>query len=77
MKTNGFEYHEYIWYFVDDVLCISYDPGKYMNMIHGYFKIKDDNTSYPDMYLGATLYNISLEGSKTCWTVSADRYVKS
>ena len=36
VKTNGVEYYEYIFFYVDDVICISDDLVKYMNRIQEY-----------------------------------------
>ena len=33
VKPNIFEYYEYILCYIDDVLCISSDTGKYINSI--------------------------------------------
>ena len=61
VKPNVFYYQEYTLCYVDDVICISADPGKSTKRIQDSFKHKYDNIAEPDMYLGATLYNISLE----------------
>ena len=54
------------------MLCISADPVKSMNKIQDSFKLKYDKIADPDIYLGATLSNISLEGGKNCLTMSAE-----
>ena len=66
LNPNVFEYYEYILCYVDDVVCILADPGKYMNRIQGNFKLKYDKISDPEMYLGSTLYNMLLESGKAC-----------
>jgi hypothetical protein len=76
VKPNGFEYYEYVLCYVDDVLCISADPRKTMLGIQGDFKLKDDKIAEPDVYLGATLAKMEVDG-KVCWTMSPEQYVKS
>ena len=46
-KPNGFQYYEYMLWYVDDVLCISADTGKYMNGIQDDFKLKSDKIEEP------------------------------
>ena len=41
MKPDGFEYYEYILFYVDDVLCISHNQWKSMKRIPEDFKLKD------------------------------------
>jgi hypothetical protein len=77
VKPDGSEYYEYILCYVDDVLCISADPKKFMKIIQDDFKLKDDNIEEPDVHLGATLANMTLESGKTCWTMSPEQYVKA
>ena len=75
MNPNWFESYEYILCYVDDVLCISSDPGKSMNTIQYYFRLKYDNIVEPDVYLVAKMYMVSLEGGKKLWKVSTDHYI--
>jgi hypothetical protein len=77
VKPDGFEYYEYILCYVDDVLCISHDPTKSMKRIQEDFKLKDDKIEPPDVYLGATLAKMTLDGGETCWTMSPEQYVKA
>ena len=41
VKTNGVEYYEYIFFYVDDVRCISDDSEKSMRIIQEYVKPKN------------------------------------
>ena len=59
-----------MWY-DDDVICITADPGKYISRIQEDFKIKDDNISESEMYLGETSSKILLEIGKTFCTMLA------
>jgi hypothetical protein len=38
------------------------------------FKLKDDKIARPEMYLGAQLGKINVDG-QSCWTMSAEKYV--
>ena len=60
VKSDGFEYYEYILCYVDDVLCISHNPRKSMKSIQEDFKLKDDNIEPPDISLGDTLAKTNL-----------------
>jgi hypothetical protein len=76
VRPNGTEYYEYVLCYVDDVLCISADPMKTMRGIQADFKLKDDKIAEPDVYLGATLTKMEING-KMCWAMSPEQYVKS
>ena len=59
------------------MLCIIAYPRKYMRRMQEYFKIKYDKAVDIYMYIGATLYKMLLEVSKTLWTIFVEKYVKS
>ena len=42
VKPDGFEYFEYIFFYVNDVLCISHNRRKLMKSIQEDFNIKED-----------------------------------
>ena len=48
-----------------------------MSKIQEDFNLKDDKIEESDMYLGATLSNIPLEGGKTCLMMSNEQYVNA
>ena len=56
VKANGFEYYEFVLYYVDEVLSISHDPQKTMDGIKNTFKLKNDKIEEPENYLGADLH---------------------
>lgn len=74
MKTDGFQYYEIVLCYVDDVLSVSDDPKSTLQGLQSTFKLKDDKIEEPDMYLGAQLGKIQIEGHE-CWTMSAEMYV--
>jgi hypothetical protein len=47
-----------------------------MKGIKEQFKLKDDKIEPPDVYLGATLKNTTINGIQ-CWTMSSEQYVKT
>ena len=52
VKPNGFDYLEYILCYVDDILCISHDPGIVLGQIQAVFKFKGDNMDQPKISFG-------------------------
>ena len=77
VKPDGFEYHEMILCYVDDVLSISYDAMKTMKGIHHKFKLKDDKIAEPDNYLGTGLSKIVTANGRECWSMSPEKYCKA
>ena len=53
VKPNDFEYYEYILCYVDDILCISHDPGLALGQIQAVFKFKGDKMDQPEIFFGA------------------------
>ena len=62
--------------YVDDVLAIGHDPMTTMEGIKRTFKIKDNKIEPPDMYLGAELSTMMIDGME-CWVMSSKKYVKA
>ena len=42
VKSNSFKYYEYVFCYVDDVICISDNPSSTMFWLQHKFKLKDD-----------------------------------
>ena len=59
------------------MICISADSVKYTSRIQEGFNLKYKNIAEPDKYLGATVFNMSLEGDKIYWTVSDEHYLNA
>ena len=72
VKANGFEYYEIVLCYVDDILSISVDPEATLKGLQSTFKLKDDKIEKPDMYLGAQLDQMFVDGAE-CWTMSAEK----
>lgn len=45
-----------------------------MRGLQSVFKLKEDKIAEPDIYLGAQLGRMNMEGHE-CWTMSAEKYV--
>ena len=74
IKSNGFEYWEYVLCYVDDVLSISDNPLKTMKQVQSKFKLKDDKIEEPTNYLGADLSKMINEDGDECWAMSSEKY---
>ena len=74
VKSDGFEYYEMVLCYVDDILSISDDPKSTLQSLTSIFKLKDDKVEEPEMYLGAQLGKMTIDGFE-CWTMSAEKYV--
>ena len=75
-KANGKEYYEYILCYIDDLLAISEDATKVLQGIQAVFKFKDDKIVHPEVYLGAQLDTMTIDGFNG-WTMSFQKYVKA
>ena len=74
VKANGFECYGLVLCYVDDILSISDNPKATLLDLTAVFKLKDDKIEPPDMYLGAQLDKMIIDGAE-CWTMSAEKYV--
>jgi hypothetical protein len=74
VKADGFQYYELVLCYVDDVLAISMDPETTLNALKTTFTLKDNKIEPPEMYLGAQLGKLDVDGV-SCWTMSAEKYV--
>ena len=41
--------------YIDDILCMHYDPMTILNLINGYMPLKPTSVGDPDIYLGTQL----------------------
>jgi hypothetical protein len=76
VKVDGFEYYEIVLCYVDDILSISVDPEATLKGLQATFKLKDDKIEKPEIYLGAQLDQIIVDGHE-CWTMSAEKYLQA
>ena len=74
IKSDNEEYYEYILVYVDDIIKNSYCSKDIMNEIESTFKFTNDNTSEPEINLGARLQKKSIN-RMFCWTMSSIDYI--
>ena len=77
VKPNGFEYYEYVIYYVDDILSISHCPDVTMDGIKARFTLKDYKVEEPTDYMGAQMSKMKDEFGNNFWTMSSSKYCKS
>lgn len=78
-KPDGESYYEYMLAYVDDLLCMSFDPTRTMQQIveNGEkMKFKKNKIEPPEFYLGARISKKDLNG-KNVWTMSCTDYAKA
>ena len=81
-KPDGFQYHEYILVYVDDVLIISHDPDVHLKQIQARYELNPSSVGSPTcyLYLGADIKRVIRPGDATgreSWALSAYTYVKN
>ena len=62
VKSDGAEYYEYVMCYIDDILSVSLDAISVLKSLQGQFKLKDNKIEPPDVYLGAQLGTMEVEG---------------
>ena len=62
--------------YVNDILSVSHDTKSILQSLQGQFKLKGNKIEPPDMYLGAQLGTMQVEGNEG-WFMSSEKYVKS
>ena len=77
-KDDGTPYYEYIVVYVDDVICISQTPNKWIDMLAAQYRLRDIGP--PTQFLGSDIVSkqyIDDEGiQQMCWAFGSDTYVK-
>ena len=76
VKPKVFEYYKYILCYVNDILCISHNQGIALGRIQAVFKFKGGKIDQPEIYLGAQLVNIIVDGEEG-WYMSVEKYVRA
>jgi hypothetical protein len=77
-KPSGERYWEFVLMYVDDIMCISHDPQKVMDLIGKVYTLKKGSVGEPTTYLGADIgkYYLPDDPTKVRWSMSADKYLK-
>ena len=71
-----FEYYEYVLVYVDDILMISAEAEALGEALMREVKFKNDQVAPPEIYLGAKLEPMSLNGYD-CWSMGSTDYIKA
>jgi hypothetical protein len=75
-KPDGFQYYEYLFVYVDDMLVISHDPVTIMKTMEEFYRLKDGYEK-PTRYLGAEVLQWRFpDDDKSRWGFSSNQYVK-
>ena len=77
VKPCIFKYYDLILCYVHDVLTVSHDTMKTMNVIRSNFTLKDDKFEKPNIYLGASLDKMPTADGVECWTMLPEKYCKA
>ena len=75
VRSDGFEYWEYVLLYVDDVLAIGEHPQEVLMKIDKYFGLKPGSLADPSQYLGAKARPMTMENGVMCWAMSGSQYV--
>ena len=72
-KKDGSKYYPYILLYIDEILIIDNNPGKYMNMLKDVYTVKKDSIHELDVYLGANVQKLVYRrGKSICWRISCE-----
>jgi hypothetical protein len=78
-KPNGDKYWEYVLVYIEDILCISHEPKKFMEMLQAKYTLKEGSVGELTAYLGVEVCKHYIESSedptKARWALSSDKYV--
>ena len=77
-KTDGTPYYEYLVVYVDDNICVSEDPSKWMNVLASRCRLRE--VGIPKRFLGSDIkrkqYIDENEYQVYCWAFGSDTYVR-
>ena len=77
-KTDGTPYYEYLVVYVDDIICMSEDPSKWMNVLASRYRLRE--VGIPKRFIGSDIKRkqyIDENGYQAfCWAFGSDTYVK-
>ena len=74
--SDGFDCYSYILFYVYDVMVVRHDALDVLMNIDKYFKLKPNLIGDPNIYLGATLKNMTMANGVWEWANSPARYVR-
>ena len=77
-KPSGDPYYEYIIVYVDDIICVSHEPQKWMNLLANIYRLRD--VGIPTKFLGSNIkrwtYVDAAGQLSQCWALGSETYVK-
>jgi Reverse transcriptase (RNA-dependent DNA polymerase) len=76
VKIDGTKYYEYVLCYVDDILCGSEHPQKFMDYLATAYTLKKGSVVEPTIYLGADVKKFTTRIDSSAWGISSDTYVK-
>ena len=74
--SDGHKYYAYVLLYVDDVLVIHHDANAELEKIDKHFEMKPSSMGDPDIYLGAKLRKVTIDGTDA-WSFSSSKYVQA
>ena len=77
VKADGTKYYEYVLCYVDDILCCSEHPQKFMDYLSTVYTLKQGSVQEPTLYLGADVKKVTTQINESAWGISSDSYVTS
>ena len=73
VKPNTFGYYKYTLCYVDNILCISHDPGIVLGQIQAVLKLKDNKIEQHRIYIGDKVVKMIVYGAEG-WYMSVEKY---
>ena len=77
-KPSGEAYYEYMIVYVDDIICVSHEPHKWMKLLGEIYRLRDVGT--PNKFLGSNIkewtYSDEHGHVRNCWALGSETYVK-
>jgi len=75
VKPDGYEYHEMLFLYVDNIISVSHSRTKEaIAEIMKFYKAKDRSIKEPDIYLGADVVKFQLPDGREAWSTSPRSY---
>ena len=73
---HKFEHYSCILFYLDDILCIHYDPDYVLNKLNCYVPLKPASVGSPNMYLCTKLEQMQLYNGIWAWSMSPSKYAQ-
>ena len=77
-RPSGETYYEYLIVYVDDIICVSHQPQKWMDILAATYRLRD--VGVPKKFLGSNIikwkYTDHSGLTRDCWALGSETYVK-